>query len=149
MKLCGQCSQSKPLTEFFGSTRLSDGYRSICKVCDLARNREWRAANRNRRNEGDRLRRMRRKLAVPPPSRPSWNTRVSEVRRIIDKAGSEVRRAISRGELARPESCQWCAVSGKRIYAAHRDYSRPLDVVWLCNSCHTRWDKAEPKAINS
>lgn len=55
--------------------------------------------------------------------------------------------AIADGVLVRPRTCAnrkykilpfscygWCS----RIQPHHEDYSRPLDVVWLCTSCHRR-----------
>lgn len=45
------------------------------------------------------------------------------------------KRAIRRGELRRPGTCSKCGASGK-IHGHHPDYSRPLDVVWLCVNCH-------------
>lgn len=46
-----------------------------------------------------------------------------------------VRRAVSSGALVRPEKCSRCG-SGGRIQAHHHDYDKPLDVEWLCASCH-------------
>jgi hypothetical protein len=31
------------------------------------------------------------------------------------------------------------------LEAAHHDYSRPLEVRWLCPPCHRAWDSAQPK----
>lgn len=46
-----------------------------------------------------------------------------------------VKRALKSGELVRPKSCERCG-GGKRIAAHHDDYSKPLQVQWLCSSCH-------------
>jgi hypothetical protein len=56
-----------------------------------------------------------------------------------------VHRAITQGVLTRPTHCEEC---GKECHpqGAHYDYRRPLDVRWLCVSCHKRWDIAEPKS---
>lgn len=43
--------------------------------------------------------------------------------------------AEDRGEVLRPDSCSRCGVEA-RIEAHHPDYSRPLDVEWLCVECH-------------
>ena len=43
--------------------------------------------------------------------------------------------AIRRGEVVRPETCSRCGASG-RIHGHHPDYSRPLEVLWLCQACH-------------
>lgn len=59
-------------------------------------------------------------------------------------AQAAVARAIRAGLLHRPVVCSECGYEG-RIEAAHRDYDEPLDVRWLCRSCHARWDWAEPK----
>lgn len=59
-------------------------------------------------------------------------------------AQAAVARAIRAGLLHRPAVCSECGFDG-RIEAAHRDYDEPLDVRWLCRSCHARWDWAEPK----
>jgi len=68
-------------------------------------------------------------------------------RRTIAKARaaqSLVRHHILAGHIIRPEKCEECGKHG-RIEAAHYDYDKPLEVRWLCRSCHVKWDKAEPK----
>ena len=58
----------------------------------------------------------------------------------IAKAARErVRRAVRAGKLVRPLVCDECGGGGP-IQGAHEDYSRPLDVRWLCRSCHRQFD---------
>lgn len=46
-----------------------------------------------------------------------------------------VERAVYKGELIRSEKCEIC---NEICYTQghHNDYTKPLDVVWLCASCH-------------
>jgi ribosomal protein S27AE len=71
---------------------------------------------------------------------PSWRERMRDARR----AKSAVQHAIRTGRLTRPDTCEQCSGSGP-IEAAHADYGRPLEVRWLCQKCHRRWDAADPK----
>jgi ribosomal protein S27AE len=48
--------------------------------------------------------------------------------------------AIRDGKLVRPSSCFECA-STEKIEAHHDDYTKPLDVRWLCRKCHYKWHK--------
>jgi hypothetical protein len=50
-------------------------------------------------------------------------------------ARKRVARAIASGKLT-PQPCRGCGDLG--VEAHHTDYSRPLDVVWLCRRCHDR-----------
>ncbi|MBR0672914.1 hypothetical protein [Neoroseomonas soli] len=45
-----------------------------------------------------------------------------------------VHRAIRSGKLVRPDACERCG--GPNPHAHHADYARPLDVQFLCQSCH-------------
>ena len=45
------------------------------------------------------------------------------------------RAALNRGEIVRPKACQRCGCPC-RPDGHHTDYSRPLDVEWLCKPCH-------------
>lgn len=53
-----------------------------------------------------------------------------------------VLRAVRYGILKRPKRCSRCKASRKSsdgrslIYGHHDDYSKPLDVMWLCPVCH-------------
>lgn len=47
-----------------------------------------------------------------------------------------VYRAISRGKLEHPAVCGRCGRDWPAIQAHHEDYSRPLEVTWLCRWCH-------------
>lgn len=46
-----------------------------------------------------------------------------------------VNNAIRDGRMERGTECFFCGSDG-RLHAHHFDYSRPLDVFWLCPSCH-------------
>lgn len=50
-------------------------------------------------------------------------------------------RAIAAGKLVRPEACEKCGKACKPD-AAHVDYDKPLEIEWLCRSCHRRKDVA-------
>lgn len=69
-------------------------------------------------------------------------------RRTIAKARSAqslLRYHIQAGNIVRPEACEECGATNRRIEGAHFDYDKPLRVRWLCVPCHRRWDKREPK----
>lgn len=50
--------------------------------------------------------------------------------------------AVRKGELTRPERCEDCG-EVKPVQGAHRDYSKPLEVRWLCILCHGRYDRGK------
>ncbi len=51
-----------------------------------------------------------------------------------------LRQAVRKGKLVKPNTCQDCHTVVPRtcLHGHHHDYSRPLDVRWLCASCHAR-----------
>ena len=51
-------------------------------------------------------------------------------------AHARVYRAVKKGLLVKPLFCPNCTRSGCRIEAHHDNYDLPLDVRWLCSSCH-------------
>jgi len=46
----------------------------------------------------------------------------------------------------RPTHCSACGTETEDIQAHHDDYAKPLDVRWLCRSCHIRHHVALRKA---
>ncbi len=49
-------------------------------------------------------------------------------------AHGAVSAALKRGELVK-KPCEHCG-SEYRVEGHHPDYDKPLDVIWLCKSCH-------------
>jgi len=57
------------------------------------------------------------------------------------RARQAVRRAVKAGKLDKPARCQLCGTSPERresLHAHHHDYSKPLEVEWLCKKCHSK-----------
>ena len=64
-----------------------------------------------------------------------------------EMAHDVVERALGKGILVRPTTCEICGKSGmfsdgrSMIQAHHTDYNKPLDVMWICQKCHHEWHK--------
>lgn len=52
------------------------------------------------------------------------------------KAWSAVGNAILLGKIEKPIYCELCGAFDVKIHAHHSDYSKPLEVLWLCHGCH-------------
>lgn len=61
--------------------------------------------------------------------------RYTELNRQKNNARQKVYYAVKTGKLVRPDICSKCG-SKEKIEADHADYSKSLDVVWLCYKCH-------------
>ena len=138
VKTCTGCGETKPREENFGRDRSGkDGFRSRCKSCCSAASAAW-----NRRNR-DRVEKARKSYRLRHPERAKRNAVIHDRRnkeRYPEKAAAwkAVEQALKTGALEKPESCEDCGecMPSRDIHGHHHDYSRPLDVRWLCQACH-------------
>lgn len=133
MKTCFKCSQSKPRSEFYAHPRMSDGLLGKCKDCTRADS----IANAHRDIEKTREKDRERYQRVPAPTRILWQKAQRERSPEKYKARRDVSNALRSGRIARPENCEDCGKS-TTTEAHHEDYSKPLDVTWLCFVCHRK-----------
>lgn len=56
------------------------------------------------------------------------------------KARSAANDEIRRGKITKPDNCSRCN-STVKIEGHHEDYSKPLEIIWLCESCHQEHHK--------
>lgn len=64
-----------------------------------------------------------------------------DTERIKMNARTAVAAAIRNGRLKRPDRCSQCGRRSDNIEAHHVDYGKPLDVEWLCSTCHRSEEK--------
>src|SRR5205823_5144466 len=65
-----------------------------------------------------------------------WARRTNKERRQKRYAHGLVARRIRDGTLVPLEACERCSGCSSELHAHHEDYSQPLNVVWLCLTCH-------------
>jgi hypothetical protein len=139
MKTCAACGISKPLDDFHRIRKGDDARVSNCRACaneklrqrrladpegnrayHLAYRRAWRANAANAARETEHAR--------------AWRTKNA------DRYAAHMAVAVAKqqGKLqAKP--CEVCG--NERADAHHDDYSRPLDVMWLCRLHHAERHK--------
>jgi hypothetical protein len=81
------------------------------------------------------------KKASNADSMTRWLANNREKRRAHDMLGKHV----ARGNIVRPNRCERCEADCKPD-AHHADYNKPLEVEWLCRSCHTSHHETERAA---
>jgi hypothetical protein len=133
---CFKCGETKPLDDFYRHPMMADGHLNKCAECTKADVRSSRAArleyyqayDRARNKQPERVE-ARRERAKASPRRYPESDPLKRAARVA------VGNAVRDGKLLRPPECQVCAVACEP-HGHHEDYSRPLDVIWVCTACH-------------
>lgn len=155
-KQCFKCQQVKSIDDFYRHSKMADGHLNKCKECTKVDVNKNRAANLEYYQEYDRNRFqndperrafqldqtrewMRNNPGKLAEVQSQWKARNPEKRQCHLSLAS----AIAKGTVVKSASCQSCGTSDGRIHGHHPDYTKPLDVMWLCASCHFRQHRLE------
>ena len=148
-KTCFKCGSLKPLFDFHKHPSMKDGTVNKCKECnnrDVRENRikrldQYRDYDKVRNARADRVA-ARTEYAQTEAGKVSHlkaNKKYRETYPKADKARSSCANAIKRGELLKVANCETCGNPSREAH--HDDYNYPLQVRWLCITCHKKWHK--------
>jgi len=148
--ICKICNAIKADTEFYVSNK------SCCKECVRARARKRRKENieairaydRNRPNKTERIQKMKEYKARMREENPEKFDRIfhgirkryRETHKEKSIAEGKLNDAIRYGKIKKPETCSICGIKCNP-QGHHFDYSKPLDVIWVCVKCHAEIHK--------
>jgi len=138
MKTCFKCKRELPRTEFYSHPRMNDGLLGKCKDCTRHDSAEHRLRNIDRVRAYDHQRST---LAHRIALRRRVQLADLEAHPDRHRARAKLQRTVRAGRLVRPPECQRCGLAPHRIEAHHADYTKPLDVEWLCKPCHAKADQ--------
>jgi len=113
-RVCPRCGLTKPIEEFAKDRHAPLGRAYRCRVCDRIRHLVYEATRARPYRYHDSMR-YKKKF----PDRTS--------------AHRAVQREVRAGRLV-PQPCQWCGAVPAQAH--HGDYAKPLEIEWLCHSCH-------------
>lgn len=114
-KHCGRCDRTLPGSFFHLCRAKPDGLAAFCRECTRVYFKGYYEKNKRHGKQ-----------------RREWWRDHNGKKRACHLA---VFNAIKSGKL-KPRSCEKCA--GGPPDAHHDDYSKPLEVRWLCRGCHTQ-----------
>lgn len=116
---CSQCREVKPLESFNSCKTDRYGKSYYCIPCGRSRIKSWRENNKG--------------LYLSLQRKYDKGRQKSHARRVSQSAVRKVQRAIKSGFLIKNP----CVICGElKTYAHHDDYSKPLQVIWICQSHH-------------
>lgn len=151
MKVCRSCGVEKDIGSFYKHPKMLDGHLNICIDCTKVRVKKHRDANIEKIREYDKSRannpkRVQARLEYSKTERGKEATKKARKNYAenypMKRAAHVVAgNAIRDGRLIRETSCSECG-SSESIEGHHDDYSKPLDVRWLCRQCHVNWHKS-------
>ena len=119
-KRCSRCREVKPVEEFFRNAARHDGLTSYCKVC-FPEHAAYMRSQQSRGFKHNKARYVRGRRRTDPGFR-----RKDDVRNFT-------RLAVRLGLITR-HSCSACG--NPNTEAHHTDYTKPLEVQWLCKEHH-------------
>lgn len=137
-KTCFKCAQSKPLRDFYKHKQMADGHLNKCKECAKSDVKRHRNEHLDRIRAYDRGRGSRQTAEYNREYRARFPNKY--------RAHAMVNNHIRTGNLAK-EPCEVCG-SEIRTHAHHDDYSKPLNVRWLCPVHHSQWHAEHGEALN-
>lgn len=152
MKHCPRCNEVMPLSSFHRNASKPDGRQSVCRTCRTSYVRSWNRRNPERsraagrkwtENNLSKVREYKKKYVRAYYKTESGKLKKSLLNKKYREANPQkikahglLRSATKAGRVKRPSICSKCGQTGK-INGHHEDYSKPLDVIWLYQICHS------------
>ena len=145
-KRCSGCHGLKPLSEFHKDKAAKDGHRSCCKKCHCMRAAKYHANHKEKMrirwaryfaNHKEELRvKWRRYRETHQAAITKYKTAVRKT--VKGRARSILAGNVYRGGVVKPLHCSACGLEVEKhlLQGHHDDYTKPLDVRWLCRPCH-------------
>ncbi len=148
MRVCSKCKKLREECEFWKRNNRKSGLNSECKEC--AKERRTKAYRENKEDFREKrkiyYRKNRDKLCAGQVESQKDNKRYRKYqnKRLIEKrkgndqkflARQIVHIALKGKMIIKPEVCTQC-MSREKIEAHHEDYSKPLEILWVCYECH-------------
>lgn len=120
-KTCTKCKMTKEYIEFFKGAGYQDGYNTWCKEC---MRETWRTKTYPKLKLSDNYKvKHRKQVAQYIANNP-------------EKAQAHRLAKLHKARLKKG-ACEDCD-STQKLHMHHPDYSQPLHVITLCNSCHVK-----------
>lgn len=153
-KRCFKCEKIKPLSGFPRNKCMRDGYSNKCKECAGKDTRQWKARFPEKVREHNRRHRVkwpekcrehhRRWIAKFPEKAAEYQRRYRAKSPEKYRARTLLRSAVRAGKIKR-QPCYHCG--SLKTEAHHHDYSKPLDVRWVCFKCHRSKEHSQKLSV--
>lgn len=129
-KTCKRCGAMKPLIDFRTHAEMKSGYLNVCLVC------ESKAAAARYRKNVEHAREVGKRYQASEAGRAARERKYERNKREVMhklRARRTVNNHILNGRICR-QPCEICGET--KTDAHHDDYTKPLDVRWLCRRHH-------------
>jgi hypothetical protein len=161
LKVCTKCDKEKPIDMF----RVAH---NACKECQRLTHAEWRSNNRekaraasnnwkkNNPEKAAEWQNNNREKTVIAAAKYYRNNKTKAIqstrtRQVLNKeryavmikARGALHNALLYSRLIKPVVCEHCRVESDKLHGHHTDYSKPLEVIWLCTKCHGKQHRKE------
>jgi hypothetical protein len=150
MKTCIECNKEKDLLEFYSHKQMADGHLNKCKICVQNRIHKYRLNNLDAVKEYDkkrnalphRVKARKEYIKTENGKKARTKAKINYRKHYPMKYAAHVivTKAIKTGTLIKQNNCSECN-STYKIEGHHDDYTKPLDVRWLCELCHKTWHR--------
>jgi len=156
-KNCSKCEEVKSLDEFYIRTTSADGYNNLCKECigksvkgysATAKGKEvsrravekYRLTDKGKKVKREAVKRFFKTHKGKKANKKAGDKFIKKYPYKI-KAQRLLQYAVLSGTVLKPEKCEVCninpSLSGNKLHGHHDDYSKPLEVNWVCPQCHS------------
>jgi hypothetical protein len=137
MKKCSICKTEKCFSKFWRRKDRKSGYSSACKDCSNEKRYKKKIQNwEHHINVRKIWYEKNRKKQIEKQT--NYNKNKADRKKIY--ARHQLNDAVKLGHIKRMENCQICNRKCK-TEAHHADYTKPLDVIWVCKKCHIKIHK--------
>lgn len=120
LALCPICNTLKPTDEYYRNRFKKNGIEYMCKICSKEIRRSYRISNNIN-------------LYEKRKHKKTISKKFKEKENLLNAIHKKVQRAVRSGRLIKMP----CEICGNiNSLAHHNDYSKPLEVIWLCHQHH-------------